>query len=75
MEILIHLSLIQKNLRCLQNYRHLRESMMTRPMGSEELRIYLQKEEPFFFREICERPAMLSREREELSKLKEKPVR
>jgi DNA processing protein len=71
MEKLVHFSLIQKNLRCLQNYRRLRESIMTLPMHCDELRAYLRKEEPFFFREICERKSTLQQESEELRRLKD----
>ncbi len=71
MEKLTHLSLIQKNLSYLQSYRRLQESMMTMPMHCDELRSYLREEEPFFFREICERISTIQQEAGELTRLKD----
>lgn len=70
MDKLIHLSLIQKNIRCLQNYRRLSEDILSYPLTCEELRRYLREEEEFFFQEICESRETLKREREELTRLK-----
>lgn len=69
MEKLIHLSLIQKNLRCLQNFRRLRDDILPYSLNSEELRRYLQVEEPFFFQEFCENKEALKQEREALARL------
>ncbi|HEY8270000.1 MAG TPA: DNA-processing protein DprA [Pseudobdellovibrionaceae bacterium] len=76
MEKLIHFSLIHKNLGLLQNYRRLRESIeaMSISCSCEELRAYLREQEPFFFREVCERPSTLQRESEELTRLKNRGV-
>lgn len=74
MEKLVHLSLIQKNLRCLQNFRRLRESLEALPMSCTEIRDYLRKEEPFFFREFCERKSTCQQETEELQRLKNRGV-
>jgi len=74
MEMQIHLSLLQKNIRCLQSFRRLRENMVTQRFLVEELRQYLKNEEPFFFQEFCARPEVLRREGEELSRLLERGV-
>src|SRR3989344_9679363 len=70
MEKLIHLSLIQKNIRCLQNFRRLREDVLAYPLTTDELRRYLHEEEDFFFQEFCENREALKRERAELTRLK-----
>ncbi|MGZ3748212.1 MAG: DNA-processing protein DprA [Pseudobdellovibrionaceae bacterium] len=74
MEKLTHLSLIQKNLRCLQNYSQLRERLESSPMHCEDLRSYLREHEPFFFREICERRSTFQREEEDLGRLRKRGV-
>jgi len=67
MEKLVHISLIQKNHRCIQNYRRLCEDILTFPLTSDELRRYLREEEDFFFHEVCENREVLKREKEELT--------
>lgn len=74
MEKLIHLSLIQKNIRYLQSFRKLREQLHHQSWGIEDLRRYLSAEEPFFFREFCERPESLRREAAEVSQLQDHGV-
>lgn len=74
MEIIVYLNLAQKNIRCLQNFRQLRESMSSQLFQSSDLRDYLKREEPFFFKEFCDRPEVLKRESEELSRLQTEGV-
>ncbi|WP_413290877.1 DNA-processing protein DprA [Bdellovibrio sp. HCB337] len=75
MEKLIHLSLIQKNIRCLQSFRRLRDDILPYPLNSEELRRYLRAEEPFFFQEFCESKETLKKEREEIVRLHDQGVK
>lgn len=75
MDKLIHLSLIQKNLRCLQNYRRLRDDVLPYPLTCEEFRRYLRIEESFFFQEFCERKEALQQEREVLVRLHDQGVK
>jgi DNA processing protein len=69
MDKLIHLSLIQKNIRCLQGFRRLREYLSSQSVEAADLRIYLKSEEPFFFKEFCERKEVLKRESDEIARL------
>jgi len=69
MDKIILLSLIQKNLRCLQSFRRLREYLSSPIVTSEDIRNYLKNEEPFFFQEFCDRKEVCKRESEELSQL------
>lgn len=69
MDKLIILSLIQKNLRCLQAFRRLREYLSSQTVHTEDLRNYLRNEEPFFFQEFCDRSEVRKKESEELQQL------
>lgn len=75
MELLTHLSLIQKNIRFLKNYRRLREDILNPPLPCEELRRYLREEEGLFYQEICERREGLRQEQESLQQLEAQGVR
>lgn len=69
MDKLVILSLIQKNVRCLQGFRRLRDYLSTQIASAEDLRKYLKNEEPFFFQEFCERNEVRKKEGEELTQL------
>jgi DNA processing protein len=74
MEKLVHISLIQKNRRCIQNYRRLCEDILPYPLTTEEIRRYLREEEDFFYSEFCENLETLRCEKEELANLEARGV-
>lgn len=58
----------------MQNFRRLRELMTETPLLADELRKYLQSEEPFFFQEFCDRREILKQELEEIRRQQERGV-
>jgi DNA processing protein len=74
MQYLTLIRLLQKNIRLIQNYRHLTESFLPFQASFEELHRYLKEAEPFFCQQVLSDRTAFKDEMEGLTRLQKQGV-